>query len=169
MTTATPVPDTLDASLLLNTLIAFKEGDFSARLPFDQTGVAGKIHDVLNDIFKLNQRMASEFARINKVVGKEGKITQRASLGPVSGGWSDCVDSINGLIGDLVQPSTEVSRVIGAVAKGDLGQTMLLEVDGRQLKGEFLHTAHVVNTMVDQLNSFASEVTRVAREVGTEG
>src|SRR5208283_295387 len=85
------------------------------------------------------------------------------------GGWAECLDSVNGLIGDLVQPSTEVARVIGSVAKGDLSQTMSLEVDGRQLRGEFLHTARVVNTMVDQLNSFASEVTRVAREVGTEG
>ena len=68
-----------------------------------------------------------------------------------------------------MQPSTEIARVIGAVAKGDLSQKMALEVDGRPLKGEFLRTAKVVNTMVDQLNSFASEVTRVAREVGTEG
>jgi HAMP domain-containing protein/signal transduction histidine kinase/CheY-like chemotaxis protein len=113
--------------------------------------------------------MSREFARISNTVGKEGKISQRASLGTVSGGWADCIESVNGLIGDLVQPSTEVARVIGAVAKGDLAQTMALEVDGRPLKGEFRHTAQVVNTMVDQLNSFASEVTRVAREVGTDG
>src|SRR6185503_17818099 len=102
-------------------------------------------------------------------VGKEGKIAQRASIGSASGGWAACIDSVNSLIGDLVQPSTEVARVIGAVAKGDLSQTMSLDVDGRPLRGEFLHTARVVNTMVDQLNSFASEATRVAREVGTEG
>src|SRR4051812_41730009 len=161
--------DTLDASLLLHTLIAFKDGDFSARMPMDQTGLAGKVNDALNDLFRLNARMASEFARISDAVGKEGRINQRASLGPVSGGWSDSIESVNSLIGDLVQPSTEVARVIGAVAKGDLSQTMALDVDGRPLKGEFLHTARVVNTMVDQLNSFASEVTRVAREVGTEG
>jgi HAMP domain-containing protein len=163
------VIDALDTSTLLKTLIAFKDGDFSARLPVNQTGVAGKIADTLNDIFKLNERMASEFARISSAVGKEGKISQRASLGSAFGGWAECLDSVNGLIGDLVQPSTEVARVIGAVAKGDLSQTMALEVDGRSLKGEFLHTARVVNTMVAQLNSFASEVTRVAREVGTEG
>ncbi|HSU30534.1 MAG TPA: HAMP domain-containing protein [Bryobacteraceae bacterium] len=159
----------LDAGLLLNTLIAFRDGDFSVRMPVDRTGVAGKINDVLNDIFRLNARTTSEFERISTAVGKEGRITQRASVGPVSGSWADCVDSVNNLIGDLVQPSTEVARVIGAVAKGDLSQTMALDVDGRELKGEFLHTARVVNTMVDQLNSFASEVTRVAREVGTEG
>jgi HAMP domain-containing protein/signal transduction histidine kinase/DNA-binding response OmpR family regulator len=161
--------DALDTSTLLKTLIAFKDGDFSVRLPVDQTGVGGKIADALNDIFKLNERMASEFARISSAVGKEGKISQRASLGSAFGGWAECLDSVNGLIGDLVQPSTEVARVIGSVAKGDLSQTMALEVDGRSLKGEFLHTARVVNTMVAQLNSFASEVTRVAREVGTEG
>jgi HAMP domain-containing protein/signal transduction histidine kinase/DNA-binding response OmpR family regulator len=161
--------DVLDTSTLLKTLIAFRDGDFSARLPVDQTGLAGKIADTLNDIFKLNERMANEFARISSAVGKEGKINQRTTLGSASGRWAECLDSVNGLIGDLVQPSTEVARVIGSVAKGDLSQTMALEVDGRSLKGEFLHTARVVNTMVAQLNSFASEVTRVAREVGTEG
>jgi HAMP domain-containing protein/signal transduction histidine kinase/DNA-binding response OmpR family regulator len=147
----------LDTSVLLKTLVAFKDGDFSVRLPVDQTGIAGKIADTLNDIFKLNARMASEFARISSAVGKEGKINQRASMGSASGDWAECLDSVNGLIGDLVQPSTEVARVIGSVAKGDLSQTMAL------------HTARVVNTMVAQLNSFASEVTRVAKEVGTEG
>src|ERR1051325_7933557 len=161
--------DALDSSVLLNTLIAFRDGDFSVRLPVDKTGVAGKIADTLNEIFKLNERMASEFARISSAVGKEGKINERASLGAVTGEWSECLDSVNGLIGDLVQPSTEVARVIGAVAKGDLSQNMALEVDGRSLKGEFLHTARVVNTMVGRLNAFASEVTRVAREVGSEG
>src|ERR1700743_115904 len=163
------VSDTLDTSTLLKTLIAYGEGDFSVRLPVDQTGIAGKVADTLNEIFKLNERMASEFARISSAVGKEGKISQRANLGSVSGDWAECLDSVNGLIGDLVQPSTEVARGIGSVAKGDLSQTMALDVDGRSLKGEFLHTARVVNTMVAQLNSFASEVTRVAREVGTEG
>jgi len=161
--TAHFTPEILNPSLLLSTLIAFKEGDFSARMPVDQTGLAGKVNDTLNEIFRMNARMASEFARISNAVGKEGRIGQRASLGPVSGAWADCVDSVNSLIGDLVQPSTEVARVIGAVAKGDLSQTMALEVDGRALKGEFLLTARVVNTMVDQLSSFASEVTRVAR------
>ena len=158
-----------ESNVLLKTLIAFKRGDFSVRMPVDETGVAGKIADALNDILELNQKMVSEFDRISRAVGKEGKIAQRASIGSATGGWAECIESVNSLIGDLVQPSTEVARVIGAVAKGDLSQTMSLEVDGRPLRGEFLHTARVVNTMVDQLNSFASEVTRVAREVGTEG
>src|SRR5271169_2354301 len=160
---------TREANVLLKTLIAFKNGNFSVRMPVDQTGVSGKIADTLNDILDLNQSMVREYERISRAVGKEGKINQRASIGFTSGDWARCFESVNSLIGDLVQPSTEVARVIGSVAKGDLSQSMSLEVDGRQLRGEFLHTARVVNTMVDQLNSFASEVTRVAREVGTEG
>ena len=77
--------------------------------------------------------------------------------------------AINELIDDMVQPTAEVARVIGAVAKGDLSQTMTVEIEGRPLKGEFLRIGKVVNTMVEQLAKFASEVTRVAREVGTEG
>jgi HAMP domain-containing protein/signal transduction histidine kinase/DNA-binding response OmpR family regulator len=160
---------TTEANVLLKTLVAFKKGNFRVRMPVDLVGIDGKIADAINDILDLNQRMVSEFDRISRTVGKEGKIAQRASIGFTSGDWAKCFESVNSLIGDLVQPSTEVARVIGSVAKGDLSQTMSLEVDGRQLRGEFLHTARVVNTMVDQLNSFASEVTRVAREVGTEG
>ncbi len=106
---------------------------------------------------------------LSRVVGKEGKINQRASIGEVTGSWADAVASVNTLIGDLVHPTSETARVIGAVAKGDLSQTMALEIEGRPLEGEFLRTAKTVNTMVNQLSSFASEVTRVAREVGTEG
>ena len=116
----TKAADSLDTSLLLNVLVAFKDGDFAARMPVDQTGIAGKVNDTLNEIFRLNAHTVSEFARISNAVGKEGKISQRASLGAVSGAWADCIDSVNSLIGDLVQPSTEVARVIGAVAKGDL-------------------------------------------------
>ncbi|MEX2261152.1 MAG: HAMP domain-containing protein [Bryobacteraceae bacterium] len=163
------VTDSLDASLLLSTLLAFKKGDFSARMPVDRTGVAGKICDALNDVIELNEKMAMEFDRVSRAVGKEGRINQRAYLGMNAGSWTSSIDSLNNLIGDLVQPTTEISRVIGAVAKGDLSQTMAFEVDGRSLQGEFLRTARVVNTMVGQLNSFSSEVTRVAREVGTDG
>src|SRR5579872_7259604 len=167
----TPTPPTacVDGRQLLIALSAFKRGDFAVRLPVDRTGIEGKVFDALNDIFELNERMKDEFGRIGTVVGKDGKIAQRASLGSPGGDWNECVDAVNGLIGDLVQPSTEISRVIGAVAKGDLSQSMGLDVEGRPLKGEFLRTARVVNTMVDQLNRFASEATRVAREVGTEG
>ncbi|MEH2121327.1 response regulator [Nostoc sp.] len=161
--------DNLDLNQLLRTLNAVKQGDFSARMPIDHTGVAGKIADTLNDIIDQNQRMAAELQRIGNVVGKEGKIAERASLGDVRGSWSDCVTSVNSLITDLVQPTTETTRVIRSVANGDLSQKIAIEINGRPLQGEFLQTANIVNTMVDQLSSFASEVTRVAREVGTEG
>jgi len=159
----------IDARLLLKVLSDFKKGDFTTRLPPERTGLTGKIYDVLNEIIDLNERMAKEFERIANVVGKEGRIKHRASLPNAAGSWGKCADSVNTLIADLVQPTAEVARVIGAVARGDLSQTMALEFEGRPLTGEFLRTAKIVNTMVDQLSTFASEVTRVAREVGTEG
>jgi HAMP domain-containing protein/signal transduction histidine kinase len=154
---------------LLAALMAFKRGDFSARLPENWTGVPGKIADTFNAVIEANQDMTLELERIGRVVGKEGRIAQRASIGEVTNSWADAIGSINNLIGDLVQPTSEMARVIGAVAKGDLSQTMATEIGGRPLKGEFLHTAKTVNAMVGQLGAFASEVTRVAREVGTEG
>src|SRR5882724_7464121 len=167
--TERPKSETIDLKQLLRVLVAAKKGDFSARLPVEQTGLAGKIADTLNDIIEMNERMTLELERISAVVGKDGKITQRAVINGASGSWASCVSSVNALISDLAHPTTEVTRVIGAVAKGDLSQTMALEMDGRPLKGEFLRTGKIVNTMVDRLGSFASEVTRVAREVGTEG
>jgi len=161
--------ETIDARLLLKVLSDFRRGDFTTRLPSEQTGLTGKIYDALNEVIDMNERMAKEFDRVATVVGKEGRIKQRASLSMGTGSWAECIDSVNALIADLVQPTTEVARVIGAVAKGDLSQTMALEIEGRPLTGEFLRTAKIVNTMVDQLSTFASEVTRVAREVGTEG
>src|SRR6516165_8743057 len=158
-----------DTGQLLAALMAFKRGDFSARLPEDWTGVSGKIADTFNTLIETNERMTRELERIGRVVGKEGRITQRASLGEVSNSWADAIRCINTLIGDLVQPTSEMARVIGAVAKGNLSQSMATEIEGRPLKGEFLHTAKTVNAMVGQLGAFASEVTRVAREVGTEG
>src|SRR5690606_11665231 len=104
-----------------------------------------------------------------QAVGKEGKISQRLSLVEMEGFWRDSVGQVNGLIDHLVHPTSETARVIGAVAQGDLSQTMARAIDGRPLEGEFLRTATTINTMVAQLGSFASEVTRVAREVGTEG
>src|SRR6202034_2790167 len=148
---------------------ALKKGDFSVRLPLGWNGNAGKIADAFNDVVERNQKMAKELERLSRVVGKEGKISQRASIGDVSGAWAGTLASVNALISDLVHPTSETARVIGAVAKGDLTQTMALEIEGRELEGEFLRTAKTVNTMVNQLSSFASEVTRVAREVGTEG
>src|SRR5256886_1791915 len=155
--------------LLLRTLASMKKGDFGVRMPVEFTGTQGKIADTLNDILELNERSTHEIERIANVVGKEGKLNQRAPSPGASGQWGVIADSVNSLIGDLVQPTNEIARVIGAVAKGDLTRTMATEFDGRPLRREFLRTAKTVNTMVDQLASFASEVTRVAREVGTEG
>ena len=169
MRTQQVAADSLDAKQLLSALVALKRGNFSVRLPVEWTGIAGKIADTLNDVIELNEKMAKELERVSRVVGKEGKLTQRASLGNVGGSWATLIDSVNILIDDLVQPTSEMARVIGAVANGDLSQTTALEVDGRPLEGRFLSIAKTVNTMVNQLSSFASEVTRVAREVGTEG
>ena len=159
----------VDSKTLLRILRAVRKGDFSVRMPEDQVGAAGEIADILNDVIDLNDRMAKEFERVSRAVGREGRINQRASIGAAAGSWAVCVDSVNNMIADLVHPTTEVARVIGAVAKGDLSQTMALEIEGRPIKGEFLRVANTVNRLVDQLSSFATEVTRVAREVGTEG
>src|ERR687896_829006 len=161
--------DTLDHRVLFGVLAEYQRGNFTVRMPDDRTGVAGKICDALNDCIERNERLVKELERLSNVVGKAGNIKQRASLPNAEGQWSMAIESVNTLVSDLVQPTTEVARVIGAVAKGDLSQSMALEIDGRPLTGEFLRTAKIVNTMVDQLGTFASEVTRVAREVGTEG
>ncbi len=161
--------DFIDRRQLVSALRALRRGDFSVRLPEEVDGVDGEIASIFNEVVALNEEMAQEFERLSKVVGKEGKITQRGRVKNARGGWETAVRSVNELIEDMVQPTAEVSRVIGAVAKGDLSQSMTVEIDGRPLRGEFLRIGKVVNTMVDQLNGFASEVTRVAREVGTEG
>jgi hypothetical protein len=164
-----PLPESIDSKQLLAVLTALKKGDFSTRLPEDWTGTAGKIADTLNAVIEINQRMAKELERVSRVVGKEGKIMQRASMPMAAGAWGSMIESVNALVDDMARPTADMARVIGAVANGDLSQTMTYEVDGRPLKGEFLRSVKLVNAMVDQLGSFASEVTRVAREVGTEG
>src|SRR5215831_15570699 len=154
---------------LLMAMLSFRDGDFSVRMPPNLVGLEGKIADAFNDIVTFSDRRARETVRVSKLVGKEGKLKQRMNVPEGVGGWADEVSAINTLIDDLAWPTTEVTRAIGAVAKGDLGQSMALEVDGRSLEGEFLRSAKLVNKMIDQLSVFASEVTRVAREVGTEG
>src|SRR5215468_4492116 len=122
-----------DTRRLLSALMAFKRGDFSARLPEDWTGLPGKIADAFNAVIETNQRMTHELERIVRVVGKEGRISQRASLGEAANSWADAIQCINILIGDLVRPTSEMARVIGAVAKADLSQTMATEMEGRPL------------------------------------
>ncbi|MGA8706397.1 MAG: HAMP domain-containing protein, partial [Steroidobacteraceae bacterium] len=158
-----------DMRLMLRALQAVRDGDFSVRLPGDQTGLAGKIADTFNDIVLSNQQMAQDLERVGQTVGKEGKTKHRMSGSRRSGSWNAMQNCVNTLIEDLLWPTTEVTRAISAVAKGDLSQTMALDVDGRPLQGEFLRSATVVNTMIGQMSAFTSEVTRVAREVGTDG
>jgi HAMP domain-containing protein/signal transduction histidine kinase/CheY-like chemotaxis protein len=158
-----------DANRVLSGLIALKKGDFGVRLPAGWTGLSGKVADTFNDLAEMMALSTTELSRISRVVGQEGRIQERLPIGHVSGAWSERVNSVNTLIDCLAHPVSETARVIGAVAKGDLSQSMALEIDGRKLEGEFLRTAKTVNTMVNQLGAFASEVNRVAREVGTEG
>jgi HAMP domain-containing protein/signal transduction histidine kinase/CheY-like chemotaxis protein len=158
-----------EVAQLVEVLKAVKGGDFSVRLPYTRDGILSRAGELLNDIIGLNEHLAGELLRVGKIVGQEGRMTERASVGPAKGAWAASVSSVNQLIGDLVAPTNEVARVITAVAKGDLSQKMSLEIEGRPVRGEFLRIGTTVNAMVDQLNSFTAEVTRVAREVGTEG
>ena len=154
---------------LVEVLKAMKSGDFTVRLPYARQGILAQAGELLNDILGLNEHMASELVRVGKIVGQEGKMTERASVGPARGEWASSMNSVNQLISDLVAPTNEVGRVITAVARGDLSQKISLEIEGRPVRGEFLRIGTTVNSMVDQLNSFAAEVTRVAKEVGSEG
>src|ERR1700761_8583308 len=154
---------------LLHALQAMRSGDFSVRMTGDHLGIEGKIADTFNEIVAANQRMAQQLERVGQVVGREGKTRQRVKFDLASGSWADMEESVNTLIDDLLWPTREVTRAVAAVAQGDLLQTVQLDVDGRPLGGEFLQSANIVNTMIKQLSVFTSEVTRVAREVGTEG
>src|ERR1700756_590477 len=154
---------------LLHALQAMRSGDFSVRMTGDHLGIDGKIADTFNEIIAANERMAKQLERVGQVVGREGKTRQRVRFGLASGSWTDMESSVNTLIDDLLWPTREVTRAVAAVAQGDLLQTVQLDIDGRPLAGEFLQSANIVNTMIKQLSVFTSEVTRVAREVGTEG
>ena len=157
-------PDTIDAGVLLAVLARLKEGDLTARMPLDWTGVAGKVADGLNEVIIANQAFGTEVSRVSDIVGKQGQLSQRVLVGGRAQTWAPTVESINGLIDDLVRPTIEMQRVIGAVAGGDLSKKVSADV-----RGEMLELKNTINGMVDQLNGFVSELTRVAREVGTEG
>jgi HAMP domain-containing protein/CheY-like chemotaxis protein len=155
--------------MVLHALQAMRDGDFSVRLPGHWTGLDGKIADTFNEIAVANEHMAEELKRVGQVVGKKGKTRERMRFARNSGAWGEMQVSVNTLVDDLVWPTREVTRAITAVARGDLLQTVRVDVDGRPLEGEFLRAATIVNTMIKQLEVFTSEVTRVAREVGSEG
>jgi signal transduction histidine kinase/HAMP domain-containing protein len=154
---------------LLAALRAASAGDFTARVSTRRRGLLGEIASEFNELVATNRRMATELVRVRRIIGREGRMTERATLAGADGAWATSIESVNALIDDLVRPTTEVARVIGAVAEGDLSQKMAMKIEGQPVKGEFLRIGTTVNTMVDQLSSFADEVTRVAREVGTEG
>ncbi|MDQ1478363.1 MAG: hypothetical protein QOE62_3592, partial [Actinomycetota bacterium] len=156
--------DLVDAHALLSFLAQIREGDFSARLPSHWMGLAGKVADGFNEFIVVNRAFSSELARVSEVVGKQGKLSQRIERGGLTPCWSGPIESVNNLIDDLVRPTSEMQRVIGAVADGDLSKKVSADV-----QGEMLVLKNTINDMVDQLNGFISEVTRVAREVGTEG
>jgi HAMP domain-containing protein/CheY-like chemotaxis protein/signal transduction histidine kinase len=158
-----------EISLILEQMQAMRDGNFSVRLPGSWTGLNGKIADTFNQIVMANQRMAQELKRVGHVVGKEGRSRERARFGESRGAWGEMEISVNTLVEDLLRPTTEVTRAIAAVAEGNLAQTVRMDVDGRPLEGDFLRSAKIVNTMIQQLGVFTSEVTRVAREVGTDG
>jgi HAMP domain-containing protein/CheY-like chemotaxis protein/signal transduction histidine kinase len=161
--------ESLDLTVILASLQSMRDGDFTVRLPGTWVGLAGKVADTFNDIVAANQHMAQELKRAGHVVGKQGKTRERTRFHESRGAWGEMEVSVNTLVEDLLRPTAEVTRAIAAVAQGDLTQTVRLDVDGRPLEGEFLRSANLVNTMIQQLGVFTAEVTRVAREVGTEG
>jgi HAMP domain-containing protein/CheY-like chemotaxis protein/signal transduction histidine kinase len=158
-----------ELAIILSSLMTMRDGDFSVRLPGYWTGLSGKIADTFNDIAAANQHMAQDLKRLGQVVGKEGRTRERSRFHQPRGAWGEMEVSVNTLVEDLLRPTTEVTRAIAAVAQGNLTQTVRLDVDGRPLEGEFLRSAKIVNTMIQQLGVFTAEVTRVAREVGTDG
>ncbi len=168
-TVAVAEPASADLTVILASLQRMQDGDFSVRLPGSWTGLTGKIADTFNNIVAANQQMAQELKRVGQAVGKEGKTRERTRFHQLKGAWGEMEGFVNTLVEDLLRPTTEVTRAIAAVAQGNLTQTVRLDVDGRPLEGEFLRSANIVNTMIQQLSVFTSEVTRVAREVGTDG
>jgi CheY-like chemotaxis protein/HAMP domain-containing protein/signal transduction histidine kinase len=158
-----------ELQVLLAGLRDLRDGEFEVRIPESADPLMAQIADAFNGIAERNERLASEVVRVSTTIGHEGQMNERASIGRATGGWATMTSSLNSLIIDLASPTTEVARVLTAVAEGDLSQKMVLEIDGKSVQGEFLRIGTTVNKMVDQLSAFASEVTRVAKEVGTEG
>jgi len=166
---ASTASDGPSLAVILSCLQTMRDGDFSVRLPGSWTGLEGKIADTFNEIVAVNEQMAQELKRVGKAVGKEGRTRERTRFHESRGAWGEIEVSVNTLVEDLLRPTAEVTRAIAAVAQGNLTQTVRLDVDGRPLEGEFLRSANIVNTMIQQLGIFTAEVTRVAREVGTDG
>ncbi len=158
-----------DLQELVQALRASRDGEPGVRLSAQKSGVMGDVAKAFNQLADRREGLQHELQRVSRVIGSQGRMTERANLKGAKGTWAESVDSVNSMIDDLVRPTIEVSRVLDAVAEGDLSQKMSMKIEGRPVRGEFLRIGKTVNTMLDQLSSFADEVTRVAREVGTEG
>ncbi|MEO5509574.1 MAG: HAMP domain-containing protein, partial [Longimicrobiales bacterium] len=156
-------PVRTQSSELLAALRRLAGGDFDVHLAEAGDTLWVEIAHAFNNVVETNRNVAVEFSRISRTVGREGRAQDRAHVPGARGSYAAELDSLNSLVIDLTQPTTEVARVLSAVAEGDLSQKMVLEIDGKSVQGEFLRIGTTVNTMVDQLSSFASEVTRVAR------
>ncbi|WP_233221037.1 HAMP domain-containing protein [Streptomyces carminius] len=166
--------DAASVRRLLTALEAMRDGNFRKRLTVAGSGPMAEIAAVFNEVAERNLHLTSELARVRRVVGRDGKLTERLETGACEGAWEAAIDASNALVDDLVRPVSEVGRVLSAVAEGDLEQRMDLRVQGpngttQPLRGEFLKVGRTVNGLVDQLSTFTDEVTRVASEVGTEG
>ncbi|MGV9564606.1 HAMP domain-containing protein [Streptomyces sp. NPDC003480] len=170
----TTAVDTAALNRLLAALVSMRDGNFRKRLTVSGDGVMAEIAAVFNEVADRNLHLTGELARVRRVVGREGKLTERLETGACEGSWASAIDASNALVEDLVRPVSEVSRVLSAVAEGDLSPRMELRTPGQDgtghpLRGEFLKVGRTVNNLVDQLSTFTDEVTRVASEVGTEG
>ncbi|MBX9397724.1 HAMP domain-containing protein [Streptomyces sp. TRM72054] len=166
--------DTAALNRLLAALVSMRDGNFRKRLTVSGDGVMAEIAAVFNEVADRNLHLTGELSRVRRVVGREGKLTERLDAGACEGSWAAAIDASNALVDDLVWPVSEVSRVLFAVAEGDLSPRMELRTNapdgtGHPLRGEFLKVGRTVNNLVDQLSTFTDEVTRVAGEVGTEG
>ncbi|MFF0225143.1 HAMP domain-containing protein [Streptomyces sp. NPDC004629] len=170
----TTTVDTAALNRLLAALVAMREGNFRKRLTVSGDGVMSEIAAVFNEVADRNLHLTGELSRVRRMVGREGKLTERLETGACEGSWAAAIDASNALVDDLVRPVSEVGRVLTAVAEGDLSPRMELRTHGpdgtgHPLRGEFLRVGRTVNNLVDQLSTFTDEVTRVASEVGTEG
>ncbi|MHB8207717.1 HAMP domain-containing protein [Mucilaginibacter sp.] len=161
--------DSLDLKELLKVLSLVKNGKLDVRMPVTQAGINGRICEVLNDIIDMNERFVAEISSAEKTIGKRGNLSKRIELPDAKGEWAGGVNSLNNLISDLTSPTLEIAGMINSVANGDLSKQIPLEISGHPLKGEFLRIAKESNQMLSKLRLFSMEVTRVARQVGSEG
>ncbi|WP_179413712.1 HAMP domain-containing protein [Mucilaginibacter sp. E4BP6] len=161
--------DSLDVKELLKVLSLVKNGKLDVRMPVTQAGINGRICEVLNDIIEMNQRLVTEISSAEMTIGKRGNLSKRIELPDAKGEWAGGVNSLNNLISDLTSPTLEIAGMINSVANGDLSKQIPLEISGHPLKGEFLRIAKESNQMLSKLRLFSMEVTRVARQVGSEG